>query len=470
MRGHAILTAAATRADPERAVAMLADAAVACFHAGNPTEMLAVAGRAMAALPDQASVRSRFLAMTTLGMARILGGDAAAGADAIHEAITLVEGAPELHDDLRLLPWLTLAPIFLREADVGRSLLEHALKIARERAAVGALPFVLVLLARDQATTDRWAVAESTYHEAIELARESDQRTGLTFGLSGLAWLHARRGREQKCRHAATEVMALSVELGTRLYEVWATAAFGELALGLGDAAAAVEQFERQRALLAEMAITDVDLSPAAELVDAYMRLGRTEEAQELTAELTAAANAKAQPWSLARAARCRGLVAPDADITVHFERALRHHEQTPDAFEKARTQLAYAERLRRARNRVLARKQLRDAIEAFERLDARPWAERARSELAATGENVRRRDPSTVDELTPQELQIGLLLAGGKTTRETAAALFLSPKTIEYHLRHVYQKLDIHSREELARALAERADDVGEPAGEVVS
>ena len=85
-------------------------------------------------------MRTRFLALTTLGMARTLGGDAASGADAIHEAITLVEGVAELHDDLRLLPWLTLAPIFLREADVGRSLIEHALKIARERAAVGALP------------------------------------------------------------------------------------------------------------------------------------------------------------------------------------------------------------------------------------------------------------------------------------------------------------------------------------------
>jgi DNA-binding CsgD family transcriptional regulator len=470
MRGHAILTAAATRADPERAVAMLSDAAIACFHAGNPTEMLAVASRAVATLPEHPSVRARFIAATTLGMARILGGDAASGADAIHEAITLVEGAPELHDDLRLLPWLTLGPIFLRETDVGRSLIEHALKIARERAAVGALPFVLGLLARDQATTDRWAVAESTYREAIELARESDQRTGLAFGLSGLAWLHARRGREQACRQGATEAMALSMELGTRLYEVWATAALGELELGLGNAARAAEYLEQRQNLLRELSITDVDLSPAAELVDAYTRLGRIEEAQQVTAELTAAANAKAQPWSLARAARCRGLVAPDADITVHFERALRHHEQTPDAFEKARTQLAYAERLRRARNRVLARKQLREAIEAFERLDARPWAERARSELAATGESVRRRDPSTVDELTPQELQIGLLLASGKTTRETAAALFLSPKTIEYHLRHVYQKLDIHSREELAQALADRADDAAEPAAEVVS
>jgi DNA-binding CsgD family transcriptional regulator len=400
----------------------------------------------------------------------VLGGDAAAGAEAIHEAIALAEGSPELRDDLRMLPWLTIGPIFLREADVGRSLLEHALKTARERTAVGALPFVLVLLARDQATTDRWAVAESTYREAIELARESDQRTDLVFGLSGLAWLNARRGREDACRAAATEALALSGEMGTRMYDVWITAALGELELGLGNAAGAAEHFEHQRHLLGELSVTDVDLSPAAELVDAYIRLGRLDDARALADELNTAAGAKAQPWALARAARCQGLVGTDADISVHFERALRHHEQTPDAFEKARTQLAYGERLRRARNRVLARKQLREAIEVFERLDALPWAERARSELAATGETVRRRDHRTVDELTPQELQIGLLLAGGKTTRETAAALFLSPKTIEYHLRHVYQKLDIHSREELARSLAERATDAEDRAEAAVS
>ena len=98
-----------------------------------------------------------------------------------------------------------------------------------------------------------------------------------------------------------------------------------------------------------------------------------------------------------------------------------------------------------------------------FERLDARPWADRARAELAATGETVRRRDPSTIDDLTPQELQIALLLAGGKTTRETAAAVFLSPKTVEYHLRHVYLKLGIHSREKLAQALADQMTQTAE-------
>jgi DNA-binding CsgD family transcriptional regulator len=242
------------------------------------------------------------------------------------------------------------------------------------------------------------------------------------------------------------------------------TSALGELELGLGDAARAAGHFERQRQLLAEFGITDADLSPAAELVTAYIRLGEHEKARGLAVEFMAAASAKGQPWSRARALRCQGLLAADRHFAGYFNEALRLHEQTPDAFEVARTQLTYGERLRRARNRVLAREQLRAAAEAFERLDARAWADRAAAEFAATGETLRRRDPSTIEALTPQELQIALLLTAGRTTRESAAALFLSPKTVEYHLRHVYQKLGIHSRDELTQVLASQKPPDGDP------
>ena len=455
MRGHAILTAAAGRADPELAVAMLAEAASACFFAGNPAEMLSVAERARASLPASPSDRARFLAATALGMARILGGDATAGAEALHEATVIAEKSAEVRDDLRLLPWLALAPLFLRESSTGRFLLEHALQTARARAAVGVLPFALNLIARDQATSDRPAVAEATYREVIDLAQESGQLTDLAFGSVGLAWLQARRGREDECRACAAEALELSQRLGTGLLEIWAAAALGELELGLGNAARAVVHFEHQQQLLGALAITDPDLSPAAELVDGYLKLGRHSDARQVAAGFTAAAEAKGQPWSLARALRCQGMLAGDASFATDFERAVILHEQTPDVFEAARTRLAYGERLRRSRNRVLAREQLRAAVDAFDDLDARLWAERARAELAATGETRRPRDASTLDELTPQELQIALLLTGGKTTREAAAALFLSPKTVEYHLRHIYQRLGIHSREELAQRLA---------------
>jgi DNA-binding CsgD family transcriptional regulator len=416
--------------------------------------MMAAAQRAQAALVDGVSVQARYLAAVTLGMARVLGGDAAPGAEAIQYAVELAEGAQELLEDLQMLPWLALGPLFLREAGTGRALLEQALKTARARSAVGALPFVLTLLARDQATSDRWAVAEATYREAISLARESDQRTDLGLALAGLAWLQARRGHVVQTRALAAEALEVALPLGARLYEVWSTAAVGELELALGDAAHAAERFEHQRALLRELGITDVDLFPGAELVEAYLRLGRENDAKLVCAQFTAAASSKGQPWSMARALRCEGLLADDSELAQPFEEALRDHAQTPDQFETARTRLAYGERLRRARNRVLAREQLRAALETFEHLDAAPWAERARTELAATGERLRRRDPSTLDELTPQELQIAMLLAGGRTTREAAATLFLSPKTIEYHLRNVYLKLGVHSREGLAGAL----------------
>lgn len=455
MRGYDILIATAERAAPERAVAMLAEAAFACLYAGQPARMLTAGIRAIEALPARSSPRARFLAGMTTGMAAILGGDAGAGASDVREAVALAQASPALLDDPQLLHWLAIGPLFLRQERAGRPLLAHALKSARDRAAIGALPFVLNLVARDQAATDQWATAGATHQEAIELARESGQQTELAFGLIGLGWLQARRGRERECRALVAEALSLSRELGLRLFEIWAEIALGELALGQGDAAQAAQHLERQLQLLTDSGITDADLSPAADLAEVYLRLGRDDEARSVAAGFRPTAEVKGQPWSQARALRCQGLVAPEADFAAHFDAALQLHHQTPDVFETARTQLAYGERLRRSRNRVLARTHLRPAAEAFERLGARPWADRARAEFAATGETLRRQEPGTAAELTPQELQIALLLTAGRTTRETASALFLSPKTVEYHLRHVYQKLGLHSRQELQQALS---------------
>ena len=193
---------------------MLAEAASACLYAGNPAEMLAVAERARAKLPDRPSARARFLAASAIGMAHMFGGDAAAGAGAVHEAdVALAENSAGLCEDLQLIPWLALGPLFLREAAAGRSLLRQALQTARDRAAVGALPLVLSLIARHEAATDSWAVAEATYREAIDLARESGQRSDLAFGLAGLAWLLARRGRETECRASAADALGPAMSL-----------------------------------------------------------------------------------------------------------------------------------------------------------------------------------------------------------------------------------------------------------------
>jgi DNA-binding CsgD family transcriptional regulator len=134
------------------------------------------------------------------------------------------------------------------------------------------------------------------------------------------------------------------------------------------------------------------------------------------------------------------------------FLEALRYQTEHLQPFERARTALAYGESLRRAQRKTEARVQLRDALATFEGLNTPLWADRARAELEATGITARKRDPSTLDTLTPQERRIAKLVAGGASNRDVAGQLFLSPKTVEYHLRKVYMKLGVSSRVELAR------------------
>jgi DNA-binding NarL/FixJ family response regulator len=148
-------------------------------------------------------------------------------------------------------------------------------------------------------------------------------------------------------------------------------------------------------------------------------------------------------------------LIADDFDEA--FAEALELHARTPAPFELARTLLAYGGRLHRARRRVDARARLREGLETFERLRAQPWVERSQGELRAAGA-VDREAAYPPDELTAQELRIALAAARGATNKQIAAELFLSPKTIEFHLGRVYRKLGIRSRTELAAKVADGA------------
>lgn len=447
MDGFALLVSAAERSQPADAVRMLAEAADACFYSGAGERMLEVAERAERLVG--ADPLAPFYAAVIRGAGLVLTGRD--GAADLRRAIELFEQAAA--DDPRTLAWAAFGPLFLREAEAGRELIERAIATAREHAAIGVLPRLLNRLARDAAATDRWQDAAADFGETIRLAQETGQRSELVAALAGLAWLEARQGREQACREHVAVARPLARELGVGFYELWTYTALGELELVLGRTAEAIAELETHEARAAELACEDVDMSTAPELVEAYLRVGRTEEADATAKRYHRLAERKGQPWSLARAHRSLGLVADR--FAAHFEQALAFHRETPDAFETARTQLLYGARLRRARRRVDARVQLQEALDGFDRLGRSPWSETARAELAATGVTARRRDPSTLGDLTPQELQIALLLAGGKTTREAAAALFLSPKTIEYHLRSIYRKLDVNSRDALARVVA---------------
>jgi DNA-binding CsgD family transcriptional regulator len=443
---HDILVAAAATAPPDRAVEMLAEAAEACTFAADPQRMLAAAQRAWERLAPGAGERERCFANLALGMALIYNG--AGAAVHLRDATALLEATPT--PDPRLLALAAQGALWLREAERGRALVTRAIESAREAAAVGALPFSLWIAGRDAATSDRLAVAIALYEEAIRLARETGQATALCAGLAGLACVEARLGRADACREHAAEALAETAPLGLAFFRTWAFDALAEIELGLGDVQEAVKWLEEKQRLLAARGIEDPDSSPVPELVEALVRLDRTDEARSRLTPFANAAEAKGQPWSLARLARCRGLLGDDA----RYAEALRLHQLTPDRFETARTQLCHGEALRRARQRVKAREPLRAAVEGFDALGAVPWAERARRELQSSGETARRRDALTLDALTPRELQVALVLAEGHTIRETAAKLFLSPKTVDHHLQHVYRKLAIDSRTALAEAL----------------
>jgi ATP/maltotriose-dependent transcriptional regulator MalT len=174
----------------------------------------------------------------------------------------------------------------------------------------------------------------------------------------------------------------------------------------------------------------------APDLVEAATRTGQKQQARTALVRFEAWARPTRTNWGLAVTARCRGLLADGPEADGHFQHALALHSAGGRPFDAARTRLLYGEALRRRRRRAEARRHLRAALEAFERLGAVPWADRARTELRASGETARKRDPSTIGQLTPQELQIARFVGQGATNREIAAQLFLSPRTVDHRPR----------------------------------
>jgi len=438
---------------PAKAAEMLAEAAYTALHGPSATEDMDRLARRAVELAPPDDPRARCLAAIALGAALVLGGRPGA-ADRLAEAAALIEATPELRDDVRLAALLGVPATFLRVERAGYRPLARAVALARERGAVGVLPFALFYLGMGALGSPRWAEAGAHFEEGLRLAGETGLRVDALTSLVGLARLEARRGDAAAVEHART-ALGLAREFGMPYFQAVTLHAQGDLAWASGDLAAAVAAFEAKADLLEEHGLRDPDLSPLPELVEGLLRIGRPGEATALAGRAAAEAQVKGRPWALARARRVAGLVEEDDDRALaHFASALTLHDREDDAFERARTELCLGERLRRGGRRADARPPLRAALAAFDALGAAPWAEHASAELRATGETARRRDASSLDQLTPQELRIALMLAEGATTRQAAAALYLSPKTVEYHLRHVYLKLGVNSRPALAQAL----------------
>jgi DNA-binding CsgD family transcriptional regulator len=235
-------------------------------------------------------------------------------------------------------------------------------------------------------------------------------------------------------------------------------AALGLLELGLGRAALAAEQLDEAHRLCVEF--DQRDPSPVQyhpDRIEAHIRAGHLDRAYEALATFEAMAKRTGRSWPLACVARCHGMLADDFD--GWFERAYQAHGTSVSPFELGRTELCHGERLRRARRLRDAREPLRRALQRFEALGAAPWAARARSELRGAGGAGGAVQIEATRELTPQELEVALAVAGGASNREVAAALYMSPKTVEAHLTRSFKKLGVRSRTQLAARLNHSAD-----------
>jgi DNA-binding CsgD family transcriptional regulator len=440
LAGHRILLSAAAEvapADVERARAMtMLAAAVVSFDGKGAEDMTALA--AELGNPGTAGdERGRCYARLLSGFVHVRQGRFAEAAAHFRAAFAGCDAA----DDTDLRSNLGIAAAHLGEWEV--VLTEHAalLADARERGALVLVVYALSRRAWGEIATGDWSATAAGAAEALDLATGSGQPTLTRLPHAWLALLAALRDeRESLAGHlAALErspgagVTAPIVEDVTR----WARA------LTADGPATALHHLQ-------QLATVSTRYMAALDRLEAAVRADRPDLARDWTDELQHFGAAVHADWALAAAAYGRALLAGGAAAELEFQQAIEHAESTTHRFDRARIRLGYGEYLRRARRRVDARTHLRAALETFEDLGATRWAARATTELRASGETARRRDVTTTTDLTAQERQVAGLVRQGLSNRDVAARLFVSPRTVDFHLRNVFSKLGVASRAEL--------------------
>jgi DNA-binding CsgD family transcriptional regulator len=348
--------------------------------------------------------------------------------------------------------WLaTAAAVFPWDYDTCLAIATRQVELARQ---VGALEVLAVgVNVLGQATALGGDFARSTL-----LMAEADavtEATGTRFAPYGALVLAAFRGREAEASELidATIKDATAGGQGTAVqYAHWANAVVMN---GLG-------RYEEALVAATEASEDTPELFVAmwalSELIEAASRTGDIETAARALGRLSEHTEASDSDWGLGIEARSRALLADGKAAERSYREAIDRLGRTRLRPDFARARLLYGEWLRRENRRTDAREQLIDAHEAFVSMGADAFAERARHELLATGEKVRSRRDDTRDELTPQEAQIARLARDGLTNPEIGARLFLSPRTVEWHLRKVFTKLGISSRRQLRSALPDTA------------
>jgi ATP/maltotriose-dependent transcriptional regulator MalT len=432
--------------DPATAIQLLVDAADAVWQGGDRDGYLEITRLAATIAPPSGDDTSLAFSRSLAGFGAMIEGDTSEGVRLLGQVADWGAAA----EDARHVVWASFGAQWLGDEKRWGALVDRAASLARERGELGILADALGMRAGQLAFEQRFDDASVAASEALQLTRELGAGNLELYPRAALAIVSAVQGRDDDAREQAEAVLELATVNGLRL-----RASTAVYALALVDLARSrwEEALERLDSLLqGESGALDPFVGFVfPDKIEAAVRASRLADAESAIPKFVTWIGYSRAPSAQARLVACRALLTSGDASTRNFEAALEHSGVTRP-FDLARIRLLYGEHLRRERRRTESRAQLRAAVEGFERLRAAPWAERARAELRATGETARKRDPSTLTQLTPQELQVARFVAEGLSNKEVAAQLFLSPRTIDAHLRNVFAKLGITSRTQLAR------------------
>jgi DNA-binding CsgD family transcriptional regulator len=414
-----------SRFDDEQSGPAYLDAVRAALSAGR----WAAPGATAADVAREGSAANALLA----GLAASLGGEFATGA-------ALLPGSLTTAAELGVLPLACAAALQLWDERAADALASRYVTLARAEGALGELPSALHALSCVRLLAGELAEADSLAQEAQAIT-ETAGITATPYGALGLA---ALRGDETAIvsggRHAQSRREGLGVAAAG-----WAAALLHNSLGKYGQALPAAED------AIEHAGSPAIAGWPLAELVEAAVRSGQPERAERAMQTLSLTATAAGTDWALGVRARSHALLSDREDL---YRAAIDHLGRSRARVDLARAHLLYGEWLRRENRRGDAREHLHRADEMLDAMGVTGFAGRARRELAATGETVRRRTAGTDRDLTPQELQIATLARDGRTNREIGAELFLSARTVEWHLHKVCAKLGISSRRQLRDAL----------------
>ncbi len=393
--------------------------------------------------PPEAPAPARVAFHLMHGFRALARPDYAAAAEAFSCAFPLADANP-LEGDSVLQPNLAIAAWVIDDDERSLRLHEDQLVAARRAGALNMVEHALTRGFFSDLAIGSWTRSAAAAAEALALTAGMGAAGMTTLPTAQLALVAVLRGEDDADRRLS-EAAGLRDEhpVGVTDGQVVDLIRWARGLQASGQPMTALHHLQQmQLPLMRRMAALDA--------FDVAVRAGRLDVLDAWVEEVSGFAEGTGTPSAFAVVEHGRALLAEESAAHAHFEAALAAHAKSPRMPDRARTKLAYGEHLRRARRRVDAREHLRSALAVFEDLGASPLAERAAQELRASGETARRRDVSTATDLTAQERQVAGLVRQGLSNRDVAAQLFVSPRTVDFHLRNVFSKLGVTSRGEL--------------------